>query len=135
MNKIKEQILLFLNNKLLNPNTKKCSLALIGSPGTGKCLDPKEKVIMYDGTMKEAQNVLIGDILMGDDSTPRNVLSVCSGEDEMYRIVPTKGDPFVVNKPHILSLISSRSPIVNECRKENRYRVRWLENGTIKSKY
>lgn len=33
---VKEQILLFLNSKLTNPNMKGCSLGLIGPPGTGK---------------------------------------------------------------------------------------------------
>jgi len=36
MQKIKEQLLLFINAKILNPNMKKCTLGLIGSPGTGK---------------------------------------------------------------------------------------------------
>ena len=36
MQKIKEQILLFINAKLMNPNMKKCTLGLIGAPGTGK---------------------------------------------------------------------------------------------------
>lgn len=36
MKKVKEQVLMFLNNRLRNPNFKKSSLALVGSPGTGK---------------------------------------------------------------------------------------------------
>jgi ATP-dependent Lon protease len=36
MESVKEQILLFLNSKLCNPNMKKCNLGLIGPPGTGK---------------------------------------------------------------------------------------------------
>jgi len=33
---VKEQLLLFLNSKLTNPNMKGCSLALVGPPGVGK---------------------------------------------------------------------------------------------------
>ena len=36
MQEIKEQLLIFINAKILNPNMKKCSLGLIGDPGTGK---------------------------------------------------------------------------------------------------
>jgi len=36
MTSVKEQILLFLNSKLCNPNMRKCNLGLIGPPGTGK---------------------------------------------------------------------------------------------------
>ena len=36
MKYVKEQLLLFLNSKLTNPNMKGCSLALVGPPGVGK---------------------------------------------------------------------------------------------------
>lgn len=36
MKKVKEQILLFLNSRMLNPNMKKCSFGLLGPPGCGK---------------------------------------------------------------------------------------------------
>lgn len=36
MKNVKEQLLVFLNSRLLNPNMKKCSLGLIGPPGVGK---------------------------------------------------------------------------------------------------
>lgn len=36
MKQVKEQILLFVSSKIQNPHMKKCSLGLIGSPGTGK---------------------------------------------------------------------------------------------------
>jgi ATP-dependent Lon protease len=36
MKHVKEQLLLFLNSKLTNPNMKGCSLALVGPPGVGK---------------------------------------------------------------------------------------------------
>ena len=36
MTSVKEQILTFVNSRLINPTVKGCSLALIGPPGTGK---------------------------------------------------------------------------------------------------
>lgn len=36
MDSVKEQLLLFLSGKLLNPNMKRCNLGLVGPPGTGK---------------------------------------------------------------------------------------------------
>ena len=41
---------------------------------------------MYDGTIKKVQNIVVGDILMGDDSTPRNVLTLARGRETMYTI-------------------------------------------------
>jgi DNA repair protein RadD len=62
------------------------------------------KVIMFDGSTKNVENVVVGDSLMGPDSLPRKVLALCRGSDDMYRITPKKGEPFVVNGGHILSL-------------------------------
>jgi len=61
-------------------------------------------ILMYDGTIKKVQDIEVGEQLMGPDSKSRNVLKLCRGNEEMYKITPTKGEPFVVNKNHILSL-------------------------------
>lgn len=80
---------------------------LIGPPGNGKCLGKDTPVLMFDGTIKMVQDVKVGDSLMGDDSSPRKVLSISSGREDLYKIVPKKGDPYVVNFSHILSLKES----------------------------
>lgn len=72
--------------------------------GAGKCLGKDTPILMYDGTIKMVQDIKVGDLLMGDDSTPRTVLSTCSGTEEMFDIIPTKGDTYTVNRSHILSL-------------------------------
>ena len=72
--------------------------------GMGKCLGINTPIIMYDGTIKMVQDVKVGDILMGDDSTPRNVLTLARGREQMYEIIPHKGDSYIVNESHILSL-------------------------------
>lgn len=74
------------------------------SMGSGKCLKKGTPVIMYDGTVKAVEDVVIGDQLMGPDSTPRNVLSLGRGREMMYEVTPVKGDPYTVNESHILSL-------------------------------
>ena len=72
--------------------------------GGGKCLGRDTPVLMFDGTIKMVQDVQTGDLLMGPDSTPRTVLSTCVGRSPLYRVTPTKGDAYVVNDAHILSL-------------------------------
>jgi len=67
--------------------------------GMGKCLGIDTPVMMYDGSIKLVQDIVVGDKLMGDDSTPRNVLSVCQGREKMYDV-----GNFICNKSHILSL-------------------------------
>ena len=72
--------------------------------GWGKCLKIDTPIIMYDGKIKKVQDVVVGDILMGDDSTPRNVLSLARGREQMYKITNEQGDTYTVNESHILSL-------------------------------
>lgn len=73
-------------------------------PGTGKCLGVDTPVMMWDGSVKAVQDIVKGDLLMGDDSTPRKVMATTSGEDFLYRITPVKGDVWVCNSQHVLSL-------------------------------
>jgi superfamily II DNA or RNA helicase len=72
--------------------------------GYGKCLSKNTPIMMYDGSIKMVQDIKVGDQLMGDDSTPRNVLSLARGREMMYDIIPNKGDKYTVNESHILSL-------------------------------
>lgn len=72
--------------------------------GGGKCLGKDTPVMMFDGSIKAVQDIQVGDLLMGPDSTPRTVLSTCVGQSELYKVTPTKGDSYVVNDAHILSL-------------------------------
>jgi len=72
--------------------------------GQGKCHSRGTQILMFDGTIKKVEDIVVGDQLMGDDSTPRNVLSLARGRDEMYEIQPVKGNPWGCNKAHILSL-------------------------------
>jgi len=78
-------------------------------PAMGKCLGKGTKVVMYDGTLKRVEDVKVGDLLMGDDSTPRRVLSLARGREEMYWVRQNKGVDYRVNKSHILSLKRSRN--------------------------
>ena len=81
-----------------------CTIVVIGKKGSGKCMKRDTPVLMSDGSIKMVQDIIIGDKLMGDDSEPRNVLSTCTGYDEMYKIKQMKGEDYTTNGAHILSL-------------------------------
>lgn len=85
-------------------HNKKAPLLVLPT-GAGKCLAYGTKVLMYDGSIKTVENVEVGDIIMGPDSTPRNVLSLARGAEEMYRITLKNNDAFTCNASHILSLV------------------------------
>lgn len=105
------------------------NLSVQAVAGSGKCLQEGTLVIMADGSLKPVQDVLVGESVMGPDSLCREVLSTTNGTSQMYKIIPVKGDPWVCNNEHILTLVTS-----------NRNRVFDLHiqdylNGTSHSKF
>jgi len=79
-------------------------ICFYGGPGTGKCFGKGTPVLMYDGNTKPVEEIEIGEFLMGPDSCPRKVVKTHSGTDNLYRIHPVKGDSYVVNSRHTLSM-------------------------------
>jgi len=72
--------------------------------GAGKCTAAGTPIMLSNGAITMVENIKVGDELMGDDSTPRTVLTLARGREMMYDIVPNKGDTYTVNESHILSL-------------------------------
>lgn len=79
----------------------KRGILLWGPPG---CHAKGTGIVMYDGSVKQVEDIRVGDRLMGPDSKPRTVLGLCRGREKMFRITPSKGPALVVNESHILSL-------------------------------
>lgn len=76
-----------------------------GATGTGKCWHPDTQIMMYDGTARRVADVKTGDLLMGPDSKPREVLSTTRGTGPLFRIVPRDGsDPWICNDAHVMTL-------------------------------
>lgn len=72
--------------------------------GAGKCLGIDTPITMFDGTIKKVQDIVTGDTLLGPDGRKRNVISTTSGKDNLYKVTPIKGDPYITNSVHLLSL-------------------------------
>jgi len=110
-------------------------MLLYHSVGTGKCHAKNTPILMHDGTIKMVQDVNVGDVLMGDDSTPRKVLSLANGQDEMYDIIPVKGEKYTVNSEHILCLkYSGRGAIINVSKRQPNkpFKTTMIDNKTYK---
>ena len=103
--KQKKQEKEYIKNDNFNINKQPLiNIGIIGHVAHGKCFKKDTKIIMYDGSIKCIQDVNIGEYIMGDDSTPRKVLSICKGNDIMYKIKNKLDESYVVNSDHILSL-------------------------------
>lgn len=75
------------------------------------CETPTQEIIMSDLTIKQIKDIKVGDCVMGDDGTPRNVLATIKGRSEMFRVRQTSAEDYLVNDAHILSLKKSQASI------------------------
>lgn len=107
-----------LDPDIIAPSTKRMNVSeqggskivFIGKPG---CFERGTKILMYDGMLKNVEDVRVGDKVMGDDSSPRNVLELCHNFDEMFKMNPVRGESYVVNKQHILTLKNEQDHIID----------------------
>lgn len=126
------------SDTFMNPDQGGTKTVIIGKPG---CFAPGTQVLMYNGDIKNIEDIKPGEKVMGDDSTPRNVLELCHNTDEMYRIIPGKGDPIIVNKQHILTLKCSshkKEKIINitvenflKKSKTFQKKYKWFRTGVV----
>lgn len=75
-----------------------------GSIGRGKCFAYGTEILMYDNTVKQVQDIVKGDRVMGWDFRPRIVTGLARGRESLYDVKQEHGCNYRVNASHILSL-------------------------------
>ena len=123
---------------LLHPDKSKggMKLTVIGKPG---CFAAGTPVLRMNGTTKPVENFVSGDQVMGDDGTPRTILAVTSGEEDMVHIQPHSGPGYTVNMRHKLVLWDPETQDTHEIRVSDylahplpwRTRQRVLKRGVL----
>jgi hypothetical protein len=83
--------------------------------GPAGCHAKGTKILMWNGRISNVEDIVVGDQLMGPDSSPRKVLSLARGREKMIKVKPTKGDEFTVNYNHIFHLTPSDSNETIKC--------------------
>ena len=78
-------------------------------------------ILEWNGNMKKAEDIVVGDIIIGDDGFPRNVIDTLTGESLLYKVKQSNGEDYTISCEHILTL--------KYCSHAN---IKWREN---QSKY
>ena len=73
-----------------------------------KCFGKNTRVLLFDGSVKNIQDIAVGDLLMGPDSNSRKVIGIGEGFGKLFLVKPREGggDPWVCNEEHTLFLKS-----------------------------
>lgn len=103
--------------------------------GRRRCFAKGTEVLMYDGSICKIEDIKVGDLVMGDDSTPRTVLEAHNGIDKLYKVTNKRGDTYTVNSGHILSLIYTAKKNIRDRKDKNSYQITWFDKNKIKLSY
>ena len=90
------------------------------------CLGYNTPVMLYDGSIKKVQDVVVGDVLINEKGEPVNVLELIRGRETMFLVEQVSGNnriSYRVNRNHILTLWN-----VQEQRLEDVYVYDYLKN-------
>lgn len=96
-----------LCNSKINESFKRYGSTLV-QMATG-CHRAGQKVLTWEGTSRNVETISVGEYVMGYYGAPRQVLRLIRGRGVMVAIIPVKGEPWIVNEDHILSLVRTRT--------------------------
>jgi replicative DNA helicase len=66
------------------------------------------RVLLFDGSIKKASELVETDLLMGDDSNPREILSLNKVITKGVKIIPNSGQPLNVSPDQLITLKKSK---------------------------
>lgn len=81
-------------------------------PLKGKCCSEDTKIPLWNGEIKLAKDIQIGDIIIGDEGDKRTVLTLYKGNGKMYEVFQDRGESYKVNDEHILTLCMPEHKII-----------------------
>jgi hypothetical protein len=121
---------------MIRQETKPCPKCGIRISKIDGCFAKDTPILLWDGHYHNAQEIKVGDVLIGDDGEPRVVEELCSGGDEMYEVSQGKGMTYTVNSKHKLALKFSGEKSIHWSESEQAWKVRWFdrEEHIMKSK-
>lgn len=71
--------------------------------GSG-CLGHGTQVLLYDGTIRAAEQLAVGDALMGMDSTRRRISAIHRERGALYQVIPSHGPSWLCGDKHVMTL-------------------------------
>jgi DNA polymerase elongation subunit (family B) len=96
------------------------------------CVDPYTPILLWNGDIKLAKDIIVGDELIGDDGEKRTVQELCKGIDDMYEVTQNSSESYIVNSEHILTLKVSGHLSVYWSEYRKQWEVDYLDREKMK---
>ena len=121
------------NGKLVQP--RKLDNSQMGMICPAECFAPDTPILLWNGTIKKAEDIIVGDYLIDDKGNAVRVKSTCSGEKMMYEVIQHKSNfmNYTVTDNHILTLKAKLHKIVRN--KRGKLEFSWFDKKELKYKY
>jgi hypothetical protein len=91
-------------------------------------------ILLADGSVKNSNDIIVGDLLMSEDGTPNKVIEVEKKRDMLYNITQTRGESYTISGNDILVLKATNMEAVVWDKARNAYKISWLEQFQQKGK-
>ena len=123
---------LVFGHLLTSSNYDKSEEKIVGGKNGygGKCLEHTTILPLWNGVKKMAKDISVGDVLIGDDGTPRTVLSTLCGTGKLFTVNQANGDSYTVNADHTLTLMMPDHKAIFWNTAENGWSILWWNNTT-----
>ena len=101
-----------------------------------ECFHPETPILLWNGNIKLAKDIAVGDILIDDKGNSTRVKSTCAGMTEMYEIQQDKKgfENYTVTDNHILTLKIKNHKCIRKNKQRNNYMAIWFDKNTLKYK-
>ena len=130
----KRRLVIPIGKEGKNPKIRQTHSSQIMYLCPNECFDPETPILLWNGTIKLAKDIKVGDILIDDKGNQTSVRSTTSGETTMYEIQQTKNNfmNYTVTDNHILTLkIRNHKRIRKHL---DRFIVHWFDKNILKHK-
>jgi DNA-directed RNA polymerase beta subunit/intein/homing endonuclease len=102
-----------------------------------ECFDPETPILLWNGSIKQACEIKVGDILIDDKGHPTKVRSTCAGYKRMFEIRQNNKNihicqsylpiNYTVTDNHILTLKIRKHKKITYSQERNRYELTWFD--------
>lgn len=110
---------------------KNCPQCGVPTFKTEGCFGENTPILMWNGSIKMSQDIIVGDILVGDDGNPRIVQELCTGEDDLYYVHQNKGIDYIVSSKHKIVVKYCSDGYIGWRETENAHKLMWFDRETL----
>ncbi|KAG2483893.1 hypothetical protein HYH03_017287 [Edaphochlamys debaryana] len=103
-----------------------------------ECFDPQTPILMWDGTIRAAKEIVVGDHLIDDTGNAVKVKSTCAGIKTMYEVIPDQNNfmSYTVTDNHILTLmVDKHKKVRTHTHSGTMWWLSWFDKEDMRYRY